>query len=87
MENRNNSAAAIFHRVSVRKYLDKPVEPEKILQIIRAGMAAPSARNQQPWEFYIVTDRGLLEELSRASEFAMCAAKAPAAIVTAYRLD
>ena len=31
---------------------DKPVEKEKIMQILKAGMQAPSACNQQPWEFY-----------------------------------
>ena len=43
---------SIFHRVSIRKFQDKPVEPEKIETLLRAAMAAPSARNQQPWEFY-----------------------------------
>ena len=47
----------IFHRVSIRKYEDKPVEKEKLLQILKAGMQAPSACNQQPWEFYVVTDK------------------------------
>ena len=47
----------IFHRVSIRKYEDRPVEKEKILQILKAGMQAPSACNQQPWEFYVVTDK------------------------------
>ena len=46
---------SIFHRVSIRKFQDKPVEPEKIETLLRAAMAAPSARNQQPWEFYVVT--------------------------------
>ena len=43
---------SIFHRVSIRKFQDKPVELEKIETLLRAAMAAPSARNQQPWEFY-----------------------------------
>jgi len=43
---------AIFHRISVRKYEDKPIEREKTEQLLRAAMAAPSAGNQQPWEFY-----------------------------------
>lgn len=47
---------SIFHRVSIRKYADKPVEEEKILQILKAGMQAPYAANQQPWEFYVVTN-------------------------------
>ena len=41
----------IFTRVSIRKYQDKPVEKEKTLAILRAAMQAPSAANQQPWEF------------------------------------
>ena len=48
---------SIFHRISVRKYEDRPVEKEKIMEILRAGMQAPSACNQQPWEFYVVTDK------------------------------
>ena len=39
---------AIFHRTSVRKFLDKPVEPEKIEKLLRAAMVALSAFNQQP---------------------------------------
>lgn len=48
---------SIFHRISVRKYEDRPIEKEKIMEILRAGMQAPSACNQQPWEFYVVTDK------------------------------
>lgn len=49
---------SIYERVSIRRYQNKPVEQEKILQIIKAGMQAPSAGNQQPWEFYVVTNPG-----------------------------
>lgn len=38
----------LFHRVSIRKYQDRPVEHEKLIDILRAGMQAPSATNQQP---------------------------------------
>ncbi len=61
------------------------MEDEKILAILRAAMAAPSAGNQQPWEFYVVRDRSKLEELSRVSPYAGCAKAAPVAIVSAYR--
>ena len=40
---------SIFHRISVRKYEDRPVEKDKIIQILKAGMQAPSACNQQPY--------------------------------------
>ena len=51
---------AIFTRTSVRAYADRPVEPEKLERLLRAGMAVPSARNQQPWEFYVTTDRAIV---------------------------
>lgn len=75
----------IFHRVSIRKYQDKPVEKEKIIQILRAGMQAPSACNQQPWEFYVVTDREKIQKLAKATPYSGCAAGAPVVIVPVYR--
>ena len=77
----------IFHRVSIRKYEDKPVEKEKILQILKAGMQAPSACNQQPWEFYVVTDKAKILELSKATPYSGCAAGAPVVIVPVYRKE
>ena len=41
----------IFNRRSVRQYSNRPIEAEKMDKIIRAAMQAPSAGNQQPWEF------------------------------------
>ena len=76
---------SIFHRVSIRKYQDRPVEKEKTEAILRAAMQAPSAANQQPWEFYVVTDRKILQALSEVSPYAKMTASAPAAIVSAYR--
>ena len=76
---------SIYHRVSIRKYQDRPVEMEKIEAILRAAMQAPSAANQQPWEFYVVTDREKLKALSQVSPYAGMTANAPAAIVSVYR--
>lgn len=77
----------IFTRRSVRKFKDTPVEDEKIVALLQAGMAAPSAGNQQPWEFYVVRDKEVLRELSHCGLYAGCAAKAPAAIVVCSRDD
>lgn len=77
----------IFHRTSIRKYQDKPVEDEKLELILRAAMAAPSAKNQQPWEFYVVTDREKIVELSKTSPYAAFTDKAGAMIVPCYRTD
>jgi Nitroreductase len=78
---------SIYHRISVRKYQDKPVEKEKIETILRAAMQAPSAGNQQPWEFYVVTNREKLDALSKVHRFAGMTKDAPAAIVSAYRKE
>lgn len=76
---------SIYHRVSIRKYQNRPVEKEKIDRMLRAAMQAPSARNQQPWEFYVVTDPEKLKALAEASPYAKMTADAPAAIVSAYQ--
>lgn len=75
----------IFERVSIRKYENRPIEDEKIEHILRAAMAAPSAGNQQPWEFYVVTDPEKIKALAATSPYAGCAADAPVVIVPCYR--
>ena len=79
--------ARITHRVSIRKYEDRPVEREKTEAILRAAMQSPSAANQQPWEFYVVTDKEKLKVLSETSPYAKMTKDAPAAIVSVYRKD
>ena len=78
---------SIFHRVSIRKYTDQKIEEEKIMQMLRAAMAAPSACNQQPWEFYVVKDKEKIQELSTATPYSKCAAGAPVVIVPVYRTE
>lgn len=77
----------IYIRRSVRSYLDKFVEEEKIEQILKAGMQAPSAGNQRPWEFIVVRDPEVLKKLSVASPYAKCVDKAPVAIVLIVNQD
>ena len=71
----------ILARTSVRSYTDKMVEPEKIGHLLRAGMAAPSAVNKQPWHFIVVTDRQTLDALGDANPNAGFIKQAPLAIV------
>ncbi len=77
----------VFTRVSIRRYQDRPVEKEKTEAILRAAMQAPSAANQQLWEFYVVTSREKLEALSEVHPYAGMTKNAPAAIVSVYRKD
>ena len=53
-------------RYSVRTYSDKPVEKEKILQVLEAGRIAPSACNLQPWQFVVVTEKSLKDKVAEA---------------------
>ncbi len=77
----------IFTRTSIRQFEERPVEQEKIDQLLKAAFAAPSAVNQQPWEFYIVTNKDKLQALAKASPYASPVAKAPAAFVICYRQE
>ncbi len=77
----------IFSRVSIRKYQDRPVEKEKTMAILKAAMQAPSAADQQPWEFYVVTKKETLKALSEVSPYAGMTKDAPVAIVAAYRTN
>ena len=64
-ENCSNEAIKnIMTRTSIRKYTDQPVSKADIETLLRAGMAAPTAVNRQPWHFVVVTDKAKLKELS-----------------------
>ena len=67
--------ADLFHRVSIRKFKDEAVSNEDIGYILEAAMAAPSAKNQQPWEFYVVENREVLKQLGESSPFSAPAGK------------
>jgi len=79
--------SAIFSRTSVRKYENKEVEGEKIDAILRAAMAAPSAANQQPWEFYVVKKKETMAALADCSPYGGCIKDAAMAIVPVYRKE
>lgn len=71
----------IFIRRSIRKFEDKEIEQEKIEKLLRAAMQAPSAANQQPWEFIVVTGKEELKVLSEASMYSKPTEGSGAAIV------
>ena len=68
-------------RKSVRNFNEKPVGKEELVELVKAGMAAPTAVNCQPWEFIIVTDRSLLDKLGDVLPYTKMIYKAGAAIV------
>ena len=77
----NNLVQLIMTRTSIRAFLDKPVSDETVEQLLKAAMAAPSAKNSQPWAFVVIRDRALLEKLGESLPNAKMTATAPVAIV------
>jgi len=59
----------IKHRRSVRRYLPDPVPHEMVEQIMEAGRWAPSANNQQPWAFIVVTDDDLCKRVAQHATY------------------
>jgi len=72
---------AILTRRSIRKYKNREVPGEIMQEILKAAMAAPSAGNEQPWEFIVITDRKILDEIPRIHPYSNMIKQAPAAIV------
>ena len=54
-------------RRSIRKYLDKPVEHEKLEAIVKCGINAPSGMNRQPWIVRVVEDQKLIADVNEAA--------------------
>ena len=79
--NDNGMLETIMTRTSIRQYTDQPVEKEKSEAMLRAGMAAPTAVNAQPWHFVVVSDKAKLSELAAANPRAGMLKSAPLAIV------
>jgi len=55
-----NTFDAIFTRRSIRKYTPQTVPEELVTELLKAAMAAPSAGNEQAWQFVVIRDRALL---------------------------
>ncbi len=78
---------AIRVRKSVRSYLDKPVEEEKILQLLEAARLAPSAKNMQEWRFIVVRDREKREKLAEIARGQWFVAEAPCVFICCAETD
>ena len=88
----NSILALIKTRRSIRKYLDKKVERQKILQCIEAARLAPSADNVQPWRFIVIDETELKNRFVKQAFSGIYlpsrfAAKAPVIIVILAKLD
>jgi len=78
---------ALYTRRSVRKYKNQQVPLEIIKEAVKAAMYAPSARNQQPWEFIIVDKRELLDAVPTFSPHAAMSKGAPAGVLICFNKE
>ena len=70
----------IYGRRSQRRFTDRSVDREQLIEIVRAGTWAPSGLNNQPWRFCIVTDPSLRERLAALTKYGRIVREAPASI-------
>lgn len=81
----NSNTAAIIEnimtRTSVRAYTDEPVGKDTIESLVRAGLAAPTAVNAQPWHIVAVSNRALLDSLGATNPNKRMFEQAPLAII------
>ena len=71
----------ILTRRSVRRFTDEAVAEDVVEKLTKAAMAAPSARNQQPWELIVVKDKAMLEKVAAAQPHGAMTAGAQLAIL------
>jgi nitroreductase len=71
----------VLSRRSIRKYTADPVDDETVERLLRAAMAAPSAGNQQPWQFVVLRDRGTLRAIADVHPYAKMLPDAQVAIL------
>ncbi|MCK5738687.1 nitroreductase family protein [bacterium] len=73
----------ILTRRSIRRYTNQDVSEEMVEKLLRAGMAAPSAGNQQPWHFLVIRDRDTLVKITEVHPHSKMLLTAPLAILVA----
>ena len=73
-------AEAIRRRRSIRKYLPRKIENDKLDRVLEAGRLAPSARNLQEWKFIVVRDDGRRKRLAEAAKGQTFVGEAPVVI-------
>ena len=77
----NATIDSIANRRSIRSYKDTPVGRDTIEVLLKAGMTAPTASNNQPWEFVVVTNQETRKQLVQAKPHAEMLLEAPACII------
>lgn len=74
-------------RRSIRKFEDKKVPDDLVKKILAAAMNAPSAGNEQPWHFIVITNKSILEKISKIHPYVTYVKDAPLGILVCGDLN
>jgi nitroreductase len=72
---------AILNRRSVRKYKDIKINEELVQKLLKAAMAAPSAGNEQAWQFIVLRDKNIMKKITEVHPYSNMLPSADVAIV------
>ena len=86
-DNKNAAIETIMTRTSIRSYTDHTVSADTVEMLLRAGMAAPTAVNAQPWHFVVINERAKLDELAGTNRHGDMLRQAPLAIVVCGNME
>lgn len=78
---------AIKTRRSIRNYLDKKVDINQIISLVEYAMYAPSAHNEQPWQFIVIDDKNILKEISWIHQWIKMAKDASVGVLICWDLN
>lgn len=59
----------IMTRTSIRQFTNQPIAEDTLLNLVKAGMAAPSAMDKRPWAFIVITERNILDSLNAVKPY------------------
>ena len=77
----------IKSRRSIRRFTDKKISEEDLMDILAAAMAAPSAGNEQPWEFVVINDKQIMESIMAVHPYAKALRTANLAVTVCGNTD
>jgi nitroreductase len=72
---------AIKTRRSIRKFKKEPISRDTVKKLLEAAMFAPSAGNEQPWQFIVLDDRKILDDVPKICSTAAMCRQATAAVL------
>ena len=87
VDDKSDAIETIMTRTSIRSFSDRAVSADTIEMLLRAGMAAPTAVNKQPWHFVVITDRAVMDSLGGNGRQSQMWKESPLAIAVCGNME